>query len=213
METYGNGDCREIPEKSEVTLEIYNSKKLLHKCTVVFECVLRNRHNAVFEIYLKEADGLQMAYRSYDVTLVEQSSATVVCKGYTLADYIADSDAYKAKEKFPNYFGLDVSNGLSVYIWQEAEGAYSCGLLPGKNTDYTKEELWELQKSPATLDEMRTIVSDYAEQGMVSKDDITVNALVMPHSSYYYTVDDEYIRSLNDLFWLNVLPTEDETQE
>lgn len=202
-----------IPQKSEVTLEIYNGKKLLHKCTVVFECVLRNRHNAVFEIYLKEADGLQMAYRSYDVTLVEQSSATVVCKGYTLADYIADSDAYKAKEKFPNYFGLDASNGLSVYIWQEAEGAYSCGLLPGKNTDYTKEELWELQKSPATLDEMRTIVSDYAEQGMVSKDDITVNALVMPHSSYYYTVDDEYIRSLNDLFWLNVLPTEDETQE
>ncbi len=202
-----------IPQKSEVTLEIYNGKKLLHKCTVVFECVSRGAYDAVFEIYLKEADGLYMAYYSYGVALVEQSAVSAVCKGYSLADVTIYSEANRLKEKFPNYFGLDVSNGLSVYIWQEAEGAYSCGLLPGKNTDYTKEELWKLQKSPATLDEMRTIVSDYAEQGMVSKDDITVNALVMPHSSYYYTVDDEYIRSLNDLFWLNVLPTEDETQE
>ncbi len=202
-----------IPQKSEVTLEIYNGKKLLHKCTVVFECVSRGAYDAVFEIYLKEADGLYMAYYSYGVALVEQSAVSAVCKGYSLADVTIYSEANRLKEKFPNYFGLDASNGLSVYIWQEAKDAYSCGLLPGKNTDYTKEELWELQKSPATLDEMQTIVSFYTRQGMVSKDDITVNALVMPHSSYYYTVDDEYIRSLNDLFWSTVLSTKDETQE
>lgn len=206
-------DIEKMPQKSEVTLEIYNGKTLLHKCTVVFECVLRNKYDAVFEIYLKEVDGLQIACHDYDIILVEQSSASAVLKECVFTGFLADAKAYKLKEKFPNYFGLDVSNGLSVYIWQEAEGAYSCRLLPGKNTDYTKEELWELQESPATLDEMKTIVSFYTRQGMVSKDDITVNALVMPHSSYYYTVDDEYIRSLNDLFWLNVLPTEVETQE
>ncbi len=202
-----------IPQKSEVTLEIYNGKKLLHKCTVVFECVSRGAYDAVFEIYLKEADGLYMAYYSYGVALVEQSSVSAVCKGYGLADVTIYSEANRLKEKFPNYFGLDVSNGLSVYIWQEAEGAYSCGLLPGKNTDYTKEELWELQKSPATLDEMKTIILGYLERGTVLKSDITVNALVMPHSSYYYTVDDEYIRGLNDLFWSTVLSTKGETQE
>lgn len=202
-----------IPQKSEVTLEIYNGKKLLHKCTVVFECVSRGAYDAVFEIYLKEADGLYMAYYSYGVALVEQSVVSAVCKGYSLADVTIYSEANRLKEKFPNYFGLDVSNGLSVYIWQEAEGAYSCGLLPGKNTDYTKEELWELQKSPATLDEIKTIILGYLERGTVLKSDITVNALVMPHSSYYYTVDDEYIRGLNDLFWSTVLSTKGETQE
>lgn len=209
----GETDIGKLPQKSEVTLEIYNGKTLLHKCTLVFECVLRNKYDAVFEINLKEADRLQIACHDYDIILVEQSSASAVLKECVFTGFLGDAKAYKLKEKFPNYFDLDVSKGLSVYIWQEAEDAYSCGLLPGKNTDYTKEELWKLQKSPATLDEMQTIVSFYTRQGMVSKDDITVNALVMPHSSYYYTVDDEYIRSLNDLFWLNVLPTKVETQE
>lgn len=62
-----------IPQKSEVTLEIYNDKTQVHKCTIVFECISRDVASAVFEIYLKVPDGLQMV-ESNGILLVEQSS-------------------------------------------------------------------------------------------------------------------------------------------
>ena len=62
-----------IPQKSEVTLEIYNDETQVHKCTIVFECVSRDTASAVFEIYLKVPDGLQMV-ESNGILLVEQSS-------------------------------------------------------------------------------------------------------------------------------------------
>ena len=62
-----------ISQKSEVTMEIYNDKTQVHKCTVVFECVSRDTASAVFEIYLKVPDGLQMV-ESNGILLVEQSS-------------------------------------------------------------------------------------------------------------------------------------------
>lgn len=34
------------------------------------------------------------------------------------------------KEAVPEYFGLDASNGLDVYVWQMAKNSYSFGLLP-----------------------------------------------------------------------------------
>ncbi len=67
-----------VPQKSEVTLEIYNDKTQLHKCVVVFECVSRDTASAKFEIYLKDADGLAMV--SYDdrIKLIKQSSISNV---------------------------------------------------------------------------------------------------------------------------------------
>ena len=62
-----------IPQKSEVTLEIYNDETRVHKCTIVFECVSSDTASAVFEIYLKVPDGLQMV-ESNGILLVEQSS-------------------------------------------------------------------------------------------------------------------------------------------
>ena len=38
------------------------------------------------------------------------------------------------KEAVPEYFGLDDSNGLDVYVWQMAKGSYSFGLLPHSDT-------------------------------------------------------------------------------
>ena len=113
-------------------------------------------------------------------------------------------DMDQLKSKFPNYFGLTTSKGLEVYIWQMAEGSYSCGLLPGKNLNYTQEELWNLHKSSASLDEMRAIIADYMVNVNVSKSDIVIRAIGMPHSSYAYTIDDEYRRKLNELFWSEI---------
>ena len=36
----------------------------------------------------------------------------------------------------PQYFDLDDSNGLDVYVWQLAENSYYFGLLPHTATSY-----------------------------------------------------------------------------
>jgi len=193
-----------IPQKSEVTLEIYNDETQVHKCSVVFECVSRDTASAVFEIYLKVPDGLQMVSTDTAIKLVEQGSISNVGGVDTPVNIVVTVDMDQLKSKFPNYFGLTTSKGLEVYIWQMAEGSYSCGLLPSKNLNYTQEELWNLHKSSASLDEMRAIIADYMVNGNVSKSDIIIRAIGMPHSSYAYTIDDEYRRKLNELFWSEI---------
>ena len=64
-------------------------------------------------------------------------------------------------EKYPQYFGLNASGGLDVYVWQMAKGSYSFGLLP-----HSEEKLdWmspQLMNMPgATAYEMRQILSSY----------------------------------------------------
>lgn len=114
---------------------------------------------------------------------------------------ITYGDLEQLQTKFPMYFNLATDKGLEVYIWQMSEGSYSCGLLPGKNLDYTMEELWNLHQSPTSLAEMRAIVASYLANGNVTKDDIIIHAIQMPHSSYAYVIDNAYMENLNALFW------------
>lgn len=65
---------------------------------------------------------------------------------------------------YPEYFGVDASNGLDVYVWQMAESSYSFGLLPHSEAYRynTSPELLKLmsQKAPSA-DEMRQILATY----------------------------------------------------
>ena len=85
-----------------------------------------------------------------------------------------------------------------------AEGSYSCGLLPGKRNGYTQEKLWELNKSPASIDEMRAIIAYYISNEGISRNEVTVHAIQMPHSSYAYTIDDAYRQKVSNLFWSGI---------
>ncbi|MBE6730151.1 MAG: M56 family metallopeptidase [Ruminococcaceae bacterium] len=114
---------------------------------------------------------------------------------------VTSSDLEELKNKFPAYFDLNTSKGLNVYIWQMAENSYSCGLLPAKDTDYTQEELWDLHKASASLEEMRAIIMSYIPN--ISQSDIEVLPIQMPHSSYIYNIDDTYKENLVNLFWEN----------
>ena len=71
-------EIEKIPQKTEVTLKVYNNKTQLHKCTVIFECVSRDFSGAEFEIYLKDSDGLEMMYYDGRITFVKQSSISNV---------------------------------------------------------------------------------------------------------------------------------------
>lgn len=93
----------------------------------------------------------------------------------------ADPSALAAlKEKYPEYFGLDASNGLDVYVWQFAKNHYSFGLLPHSEEEryWLSSELVTLQG--VTVDEMRLILSAY----VLKSDQIYVIPWQHPFSSY-----------------------------
>jgi len=82
--------------------------------------------------------------------------------------------------KFPEYFGIDSSDGLDVYVWQMAKNSYSFGLLPHaeQGRDWIAHELLSLRGARA--EEMRVILSTYN----IDEDDIYIIPWQNPISSY-----------------------------
>lgn len=83
-------------------------------------------------------------------------------------------------DKYPEYFGIDASNGLDIYVWQMAENSYSFGLLPHTETqrDWLSSELLNLQGTDAN--EIRQILSTYD----IDESDIKIIPWQNPISSY-----------------------------
>ena len=83
-------------------------------------------------------------------------------------------------ERYPEYFGLDCSNGLDVYVWQFAEGHYRFGLLThsGPIRNMLSQELMELHG--ASAEDMRVILSTYD----VDQEKIYIIPWQNPLSSY-----------------------------
>lgn len=83
-------------------------------------------------------------------------------------------------EKYPEYFGLDASNGLDVYVWQMAENSYSFGLKPHSDEPlgFTDTELYKLRG--VFPYEMREILASYD----IDRDEITIVPWQNPFSSY-----------------------------
>ena len=112
-------------------------------------------------------------------------------------------------EAYPEYFGLDATQGLDVYVWQMAAGSYSFGLLPHSETgrEWISEELMELRGVRA--EQMRNILATYA----VDEEDVCVIPWQNPISSYiaaYYVVREgedteqkreDYIRDVRDMLF------------
>ena len=90
------------------------------------------------------------------------------------------SDISLLRERYPQYFDLDVSNGLDVYVWQMGENYYSFGLLPHvePQRDKFSTELLSLQETDAK--EMRQILSTYD----IDENDISIIPWYNPISSY-----------------------------
>ena len=103
------------------------------------------------------------------------------------------------REKYPMYYDLDATNGLIVYIWQMAKDSYSCCLLPNNGVELTAFDLLSLNPTATTLEEMRYIVASYLQY--MYADGISICPIVMPTSSYAYTIDEKYISEINELFW------------
>lgn len=82
--------------------------------------------------------------------------------------------------QYPEYFGLDASKGLDVYVWQMAKGSYSFGLLPcsERQRDWRAVELKILKGTGAK--QMQAILATY----QVDAEDIAIVPMHHPFSSY-----------------------------
>ncbi len=116
-----------------------------------------------------------------------------------VGNVVTGSDMWQLKERYPQYFDLPTDKGLELYIWQMSGDSYTCILLPGKNLGYTQTELLACHNAGTTLEVMRAIVSSYMPE--LSRENVTIVPVTMPHSSYAYNIDDAYIENLNKLFW------------
>lgn len=110
------------------------------------------------------------------------------------------------RKQYPEYFDLDTSEGLELYVWQLAGNSYSCGLLSGKEsreiaeeTEGIRTDLWHMRS--VTVTEMKLILSDYD----VSKDEVKIIPYSMPYSSYLNAEAAEdpegYQQKLEAMFW------------
>ena len=113
------------------------------------------------------------------------------------------------KRSVPEYFNLNHSKGLDVYVWQMANNHYSFGLMPHSETqrDWISEDLMNLKG--ITAEEMRLILSTYG----IPQDEIYVIPWQNPLSSYigeYWIITDgedieqkrsEYVQNLYDMLF------------
>lgn len=81
---------------------------------------------------------------------------------------------------YPEYFGIDTSNGLDIYVWQLAKGHYGFGLLPHaeEGKDWLDKDLLGLKGVSAKT--MREILSYYDLEGV----DVHIIPWQNPISSY-----------------------------
>ena len=118
--------------------------------------------------------------REYIVLAVFGQSADSVIYAFGVRFGDENSALEALKASVPEYFGLDASNGLDVYVWQMAEGSYSFGLLPHSETqrNWLAEELMGLRSVYAA--QMRMILDTYG----IAQEDIYVIPWGNPLSSY-----------------------------
>lgn len=114
------------------------------------------------------------------------------------------ADPYRQKlsglrTQYPEYFGLDTSKGLKVYVWQMAENDFSCALISG--TDERSEIEIGIQNKGTTIEEMQLILSTYyeARDCDIEPENVEVIPFQNPISSYAYEIDEAYTGRLR---WL-----------
>ena len=110
----------------------------------------------------------------------------------------------KLRTRYPEYFELDTTNGVTVYVWQMAPGSYSCGLLAGQPQTHTNMDIQyvgiaDSGRLSTSIKDMKAILSSYA----LPRDKITVLPVLMLHSSYFYQIDAGYTKGVQALFGLD----------
>ena len=89
-------------------------------------------------------------------------------------------EAQELRKEYPEYFGIDASNGLDIVVWQMGKDSYDFGLLPHseEERDWLDEDLKNLK--PVSAAQMRIILSTYK----IDKSEMNIVIWQNPISSY-----------------------------
>ena len=98
---------------------------------------------------------------------------------------------------YPQFFNVSTDGGLTVYVWQMDENNYKCHLantsMEAISDNSFAYSVW------ATIEEMKVILSSYD----IDKNDITIQPVINPLSSYYYEITDVYKSKIKAMFFGN----------
>lgn len=130
-------------------------------------------------VSIESVDSAQLTGRSGTVTIPISFDGDDE-QAKTESEIILSDAQIALMEQYPEYFGLDATNGLDVYVWQMAKNSYSFGLLPHseQGREWLSDELINLKGVRA--EEMRTILSAYD----IDEQEIYVILWSHPLSSY-----------------------------
>ncbi len=111
---------------------------------------------------------------------------------------------------FPEYFGLDASDGLDVVVWQMSESVYSFGLLEHSDNhrDWLSDEFMKFCGAIGTnTEQMKTILSSYT----INEEKVYIVPWQNPVSSYiseYWSImegeDDSSVKSRRQAYIDNI---------
>ena len=163
----------------------------------------RDMSGSVFYDLLElETGQLYLAYGFYDESEAgdpysdDSTVYWLVCLNAVLEGKISAVVTPMAlREKYPEYYDLPTDKGLELYVWQLAEGAWSCGLMAGTNREKTNDELWNLRA--ASVREMQEILASYK----LPAEEIVVIPIYVPYSSYMYVIDEDYRAAVREMFF------------
>lgn len=114
-------------------------------------------------------------------------------------EHTETDDIEDLKQRYPQYFELDYTKGLTVYIWQLAPSHYSCGIMQGSPEAHEQGDIWALRS--CTLSNMRKIVDYYIDTNGDCK--VQICPVQSPVSSYYYEINSSYTHNLLNRFWFS----------
>lgn len=147
---------------SEALLSCSISRRTISACPLAFgEVSVKNRVKSVLS-YKKPAFWIII------VALIACAAVAVFLltdpkdeKGNEFNPEKLTEEQREAFEMYPEYFGLDCSSGLDVYVCQFAMGHYSFILMPYSESERTWHELMKTDFKGTDAKTMKTILSSY----------------------------------------------------
>ena len=114
-----------------------------------------------------------------------------------------DDDLWRLQSTHPQFFNLDISNGLYVYVWKMASEGYYCGLGTKGDWEFGDGDYFGhapevfLRAQGLTFRQMHRILDTYD----IDREDVHVVPFQNPISSYYWQIDDDTRESVENQFW------------
>ncbi len=117
-------------------------------------------------------------------------------KARELYESMITSNQYsRLQTEYPEFFDLDVSEGLIVYIWKWTPNNYQCALETALYDDIS-DKSFAFTKG-CSMAEMRAILSNYN----VKQERVKVKIINNPLSSYRIKITEKYKREIEKKFW------------